>query len=248
MVNSADPSEGGGCTPSPFHSIYHHDQSCGVRSSWEGRYRTLPLFLLYPFLLCDWYYCHCSCDWLWPWLQLSLPLYCRCCCFDVSSLLYLDVDRRRHQLLEQLTLSSCYQTQSCFLCSSYRGHWCFHCYSLPYRIEWVGTFEDIKTMNLSCPEKASLLYCSICDFYCRGQQIGQRSVNITGVSWWMMQSLHCQNTLQSTLLSIWPVFLLKCPSLHFCSLSLLQTLFRLCPSEFVFHCVFFTFCWVSFKN
>jgi len=26
-----------GARPS-FHSIYHHEQSCGVRSSWEGRY------------------------------------------------------------------------------------------------------------------------------------------------------------------------------------------------------------------
>ncbi len=32
-----------------FHSIYHHEQSCGVRSSWEGRNRLL--FLIYPFLL-----------------------------------------------------------------------------------------------------------------------------------------------------------------------------------------------------
>jgi hypothetical protein len=27
-----------GCTPSPFHSTYHHEQSCDIRSSWEGRY------------------------------------------------------------------------------------------------------------------------------------------------------------------------------------------------------------------
>jgi hypothetical protein len=31
MVKSAQHSEGGGCTPSPFHFIYHHKQSCGVR-------------------------------------------------------------------------------------------------------------------------------------------------------------------------------------------------------------------------
>ncbi len=30
---------GWGCTPSPFHSIYHHEQSCGVCSSWGGRYQ-----------------------------------------------------------------------------------------------------------------------------------------------------------------------------------------------------------------
>jgi hypothetical protein len=36
--------------PSPFHYIYHHVQSCGVRSSREGRYTppipTLPLYVL----------------------------------------------------------------------------------------------------------------------------------------------------------------------------------------------------------
>ncbi len=41
---------GGGCTPSPFHTIYHHEQSCGVGSSWEDRYTppisTLPLYVL----------------------------------------------------------------------------------------------------------------------------------------------------------------------------------------------------------
>ncbi len=30
MVKSAQPGEGGGCTPSPFHSIYHHEQNGGV--------------------------------------------------------------------------------------------------------------------------------------------------------------------------------------------------------------------------
>ncbi len=33
----------------PFHFIYHHVQSCIVRSSWEGRY-TLLIFLLYPYI------------------------------------------------------------------------------------------------------------------------------------------------------------------------------------------------------
>jgi hypothetical protein len=37
---------GRGCTLSPFHSLYHHEQSCSVRSSWEGGYT--PQFLLYP--------------------------------------------------------------------------------------------------------------------------------------------------------------------------------------------------------
>jgi hypothetical protein len=34
--------------PLPFHHIYHHVQSCGVRSSCEGKYT--PLFLLYPYM------------------------------------------------------------------------------------------------------------------------------------------------------------------------------------------------------
>ncbi len=50
MEKSTLPGDGGGCTPTPFHCIYHHIQSCSVRSSWEGRYTppisTLPLYLL----------------------------------------------------------------------------------------------------------------------------------------------------------------------------------------------------------
>ncbi len=38
--------KGGGCTPAPFHSVYHHIKSCSERSSWEGRYT--PLFHLQP--------------------------------------------------------------------------------------------------------------------------------------------------------------------------------------------------------
>ncbi len=37
MVSSAQPGERGGCKPSPFHSIYHHEQSCCLRSIWDGR-------------------------------------------------------------------------------------------------------------------------------------------------------------------------------------------------------------------
>ncbi len=51
MVNSAQSGEGGRCTPSPFHSIYHHQQSCGVYAP-AKKADTLLLFLLYPFLLC----------------------------------------------------------------------------------------------------------------------------------------------------------------------------------------------------
>ncbi len=40
----AQSGESGGCTPTPFHYIYHHvKKSCGERSSWEGRY-TPPIF------------------------------------------------------------------------------------------------------------------------------------------------------------------------------------------------------------
>jgi hypothetical protein len=44
--------EGEGCTPIPFHYIYHHEQSCGVRSSWEGRYTT-PISTLSLYVLCS---------------------------------------------------------------------------------------------------------------------------------------------------------------------------------------------------
>jgi hypothetical protein len=44
-------SEDGGCTLSPFHSIYHREQSCGVRSRWEGKY-TAPISHLPLYLLC----------------------------------------------------------------------------------------------------------------------------------------------------------------------------------------------------
>jgi hypothetical protein len=33
MEKLAQTGEGGGCTPTPFHHIYHHVQSCNVRSS-----------------------------------------------------------------------------------------------------------------------------------------------------------------------------------------------------------------------
>jgi hypothetical protein len=36
MEKSALAGDGGGCTPTPFHSVYHNIQS--VRSSWDGRY------------------------------------------------------------------------------------------------------------------------------------------------------------------------------------------------------------------
>ncbi len=35
MVKSAQAGMSGGCTSTPFHYIYHHVQSCGVRSSWD---------------------------------------------------------------------------------------------------------------------------------------------------------------------------------------------------------------------
>jgi hypothetical protein len=41
----------GGCTLTPFHSIFHHVQSCSVRSSWEGR-STLCISSLSLYVLC----------------------------------------------------------------------------------------------------------------------------------------------------------------------------------------------------
>ncbi len=54
METFAQVGEGGSCTPTLFHYIYHHVQlSCALLSSWEGRYTphisTLPLCVL-----CDW--------------------------------------------------------------------------------------------------------------------------------------------------------------------------------------------------
>ncbi len=43
---------GWGCTAAPFHYIYHHVQSCSVRSSWEVRYTPPISFHLYPYVLC----------------------------------------------------------------------------------------------------------------------------------------------------------------------------------------------------
>ena len=59
MVHSAQPGEGGECTPSPFHSIYDHEQSCDVCSGWEGRIAP-PIS---PLLL----YALCGLGWLLFW-------------------------------------------------------------------------------------------------------------------------------------------------------------------------------------
>jgi len=51
-----------GCMPTPFYYICHHIQSCGVRSSWEGRY-TPPYVYSTP--ICTLWsvrYLHQSCD------------------------------------------------------------------------------------------------------------------------------------------------------------------------------------------
>ncbi len=42
---------GWGCTPSPFHTIYHHELIYGVRSRWEGRYIS-PISPLSLYVLC----------------------------------------------------------------------------------------------------------------------------------------------------------------------------------------------------
>jgi len=56
MEKSTRPDEGGRCKPTPVHYVYHHVQSCSVRSSWEGRY-TPPISTLPPYVLCGrtWY-------------------------------------------------------------------------------------------------------------------------------------------------------------------------------------------------
>ncbi len=50
IAKSAQPGQGGGCTRFPFQSIFHHERSCGLCSSWEGRYTPLisplPLYVL----------------------------------------------------------------------------------------------------------------------------------------------------------------------------------------------------------
>ncbi len=50
MKKSALAGEGGGCTPTPFHSSYHHVQSCSVRYAPAERSDTLTLFHLYPYV------------------------------------------------------------------------------------------------------------------------------------------------------------------------------------------------------
>jgi hypothetical protein len=49
MEKLAQPGEGGGCTPTPLHYLYHHIQSCGVYAPAE-RADALPLFLLYTYM------------------------------------------------------------------------------------------------------------------------------------------------------------------------------------------------------
>jgi hypothetical protein len=48
MEKSAQPGEGGGAHPPPFHPIYHHEQSCSVYAPSE-RADSLLTFLLYPY-------------------------------------------------------------------------------------------------------------------------------------------------------------------------------------------------------
>jgi hypothetical protein len=81
MVKSAQPGEGGGCTPFIFHSIYHHEQSCVVPvcSSWEGRYT--PPISPPPFSpLCCWPslrgYWHIT---VWYWISLVARKSLRIC-------------------------------------------------------------------------------------------------------------------------------------------------------------------------
>jgi hypothetical protein len=43
---------GWGCTPTPSQSFFHHAQSCSVRYALAERADTLPVFHLYPYVLC----------------------------------------------------------------------------------------------------------------------------------------------------------------------------------------------------
>ncbi len=55
IEKSAHSGEGGDARPPPFtpYLLYHHEQSCGVRSSWEGRYT--PLISHPPlYVICSW--------------------------------------------------------------------------------------------------------------------------------------------------------------------------------------------------
>ncbi len=49
LAQAGDDGGGGRYTPTFFYSIYHHVQSCSVRSSWESRnpISPLPLCILY---------------------------------------------------------------------------------------------------------------------------------------------------------------------------------------------------------
>ncbi len=51
MEKLAQPGVGGGCTPTPFHNIYHRVQKIVVHAP-AKRADTLPIFLLYPYM-CD---------------------------------------------------------------------------------------------------------------------------------------------------------------------------------------------------
>ncbi len=69
--------DGGGCMPSPFYSIYHHKQRCGVRSmQLRGQIRS-PLFLLYPYMYTV----------VWTMKSPSVPM--RCCKFTRPHLITL---------------------------------------------------------------------------------------------------------------------------------------------------------------
>jgi hypothetical protein len=137
MVNSAQPGEYGGCTPFPFQSIYHHVQSCGGRSSLEGRLYTPPIAPLWLILLS---------------LQLQfgvvvtaaviaalLSLWLLWCRWLLAAVMYLatDVDLSKTiAAIEQLTLSSCYQTASSSAAAMEEIVVFLTKSALPYRVSW----------------------------------------------------------------------------------------------------------------
>jgi hypothetical protein len=67
--------ECGGCRPTPFHYIYHHQPSCSVRSSWVGRH-TNPVSSLGKYVLCAPTESH-----LWVWVWPCAESICQTFCF-----------------------------------------------------------------------------------------------------------------------------------------------------------------------
>ncbi len=109
MEKLAQAGEGGGCTSTLFHSLYHHVQSCGVvyiLSSWEGRYTppisTLPL---------------CGSELAW-WIYMCMQV-------EMYGGKIWDFDTRGGLILQEFWYISKYITLT-VLFSGFENFWCFH--------------------------------------------------------------------------------------------------------------------------